>query len=45
MSSTAILTQERWINPESCMYSKEGDNSIQFEGKTVPWEHTIEISD
>ena len=23
------------------LYSKEGDNSSQFEGKTVPWEHTI----
>ena len=23
------------------LYSKEGDNSRQFEGKTVPWEHTI----
>ena len=23
------------------LYSKEGDNSSQFEGKTVPSEHTI----
>ena len=23
------------------LYSKEGDNSSRFEGKTVPWEHTI----
>ena len=23
------------------LYSKEGDNSSQFEGKTVPWDHTI----
>ena len=23
------------------LYSKEGDNSSQFEGKTVAWEHTI----
>ena len=23
------------------LYSKEGDNSSQFEGKIVPWEHTI----
>ena len=22
-------------------YSREGDNSSRFEGKTVPWEHTI----
>ena len=22
------------------LYSKEGDNSSRFEGKTVPWEHT-----
>ena len=21
------------------LYSREGDNSSQFEGKTVPWEH------
>ena len=26
------------------LYSKEGDNFSQFEGKTVPWEHTIGIS-
>ena len=25
------------------LYSKEGENSSQFEGKTVPWEHTIVI--
>ena len=27
------------------LYSKEGDNSSRFEGKTltVPWEHTIDI--
>ena len=24
------------------LYSKEGDNSSQFEGKTVVWEHTIQ---
>ena len=24
------------------LYSKEGDNSSRFEGKTVLWEHTIE---
>ena len=23
------------------LYSKEGDNSSRFDGKTVPWEHTI----
>ena len=23
------------------LYSNEGDSSSQFEGKTVPWEHTI----
>ena len=23
------------------LYSKERDNSSRFEGKTVPWEHTI----
>ena len=23
------------------LYSREGDNSSRFEGKTVPWEHTI----
>ena len=23
------------------LYSKEGDNSSRFEGKTVPWEHNI----
>ena len=23
------------------LYSKEGDNSSRFEGKTVPWEHAI----
>ena len=23
------------------LYSKEGDNSNRFEGKTVPWEHTM----
>ena len=23
------------------LYSKEGDNSSRFEGKTVPWEHTM----
>ena len=23
------------------LYSKEGDHSSRFEGKTVPWEHTI----
>ena len=23
------------------LYSEEGDNSSQFEGKTVPWEHNI----
>ena len=22
------------------LYSREGDNSSRFEGKTVPWEHT-----
>ena len=22
------------------LYSKEGDNSSRFEGKTVPWKHT-----
>ena len=22
------------------LYSKEGDNSSWFQGKTVPWEHT-----
>ena len=25
------------------LYSKEGDNSSRFEGKTVPWEHTIAV--
>ena len=25
------------------LYSKEGDNSRQIEGKTVPWEHTIVV--
>ena len=25
------------------LYSKVGDNSSQFEGKTVPWEHTIVV--
>ena len=26
------------------LYSKEGDNSSRFEGKTVPLEHTISQS-
>ena len=26
------------------LYSKEGDNSSQFEGKTVSWEHTIAMT-
>ena len=25
------------------LYSREGDNSNRFEGKTMPWEHTIRI--
>ena len=25
--------------------SREGDNSSRFEGKTVPWEHTIHVHD
>ena len=25
------------------LYSKEGDNSSRFEGKTMPWEHTIPV--
>ena len=25
------------------LYSREGDNSSRFEGKTVPWEHTIHV--
>ena len=25
------------------LYSKEGDNYSQFEGKTVRWEHTIAV--
>ena len=26
------------------LYSKEGDNSNQFEGKTVLWEHTTDVA-
>ena len=26
------------------LYSKEGDNSSRFEGKTVPWEHIFNDS-
>ena len=40
MSNVAVLSWERWINPESCT-PKEGDNSSRFEGQTVPWEHFI----
>ena len=29
------------IDKSQELYSKEGDNSSRFEGKTVPWEHTI----
>ena len=42
MSKIAVLTWERWINPESCT-PKKGDNSSRFEGKTVQWEHTIAL--
>ena len=31
------------MNKSRELYSKEGDNPIRFEGKIVPWEHTIDV--
>ena len=41
MSNIAVLTWERWINPESC--TPERDITLaDLKKKIVPWEHTID---
>ena len=41
MSCIVILISMAEMDKSRELYSKEGDNSSRFEGKTVPWEHTI----
>ena len=40
MSNIAIFNMGE-MDKSRELISKEGDNSSQFEGKTVAWEHTI----
>ena len=40
MSNIAVFNMGE-MDKSGELYSREGDNSRRFEGKTVPWEHTI----